>query len=135
MKTHPIYKEILKKCKALKEGQLLYTTFGAYNYYTITIREDGYAIDEFKNKYSFQKKGNRLSSGFFNNEEDLEVTIRLNPSWYARNHFSGELVHMDNWKEFLKAFKLSELVMNVNESLAQPNDKSYFYEPIKEVNN
>ena len=89
---------LFNKCKLLKEGEVLYSSFISDRYFLIVNREGGYAIDEFEHKKSYQRKGHRVSSSWFGTRQELMESLNLNPQWYRRNN-SG-----DPWESFIESF-------------------------------
>ena len=121
---------LFDKANSLNGKQLLHTTFGPDTYFTIGKMGKEFLIQAFRNKWSFQKEGKELTTSKFKTAEELNAHI-LCITWaehYARNVFSGNLTHMDNWVNFVKAFKVSMLEYVNN---GGPTQDWYFYKSIE----
>jgi hypothetical protein len=106
--------DLFEKCVNLKENEFLYTIFGPENYYKIqrVDNTNNFTISQFGHRWLFQKDGKVLGSYDFSTIERLNYlifSVNCIP-WYATNVFSRNLTHLDNWVNFVKAFKVATLV-------------------------
>lgn len=100
-------KVLFDKCKLLNSDEYYYTSFGPDYGFTIEKREDILVLKVWSQYYVF--KGSPLKRDYIIKEpSDLAQFLIDYPAYYAKNEFSGKLIHMDNWIPMIEAFKLKK---------------------------
>lgn len=107
MKTTPEQDQILidffALCKQLKKGFILQCSFGVDTY---TINKIGREANYLWVMNSFPvRRSSYVTVGKFKGITGIKVLLELYPQMYAADA-RGNLYFMENWTNFLKAFKL-----------------------------
>lgn len=104
----PDVQDFWKKVEQLQNDELLYTTFGPNGKYIIMKTPEGWELRG--NDHSYYTGKDKLQY-----YEKIPTVGHLTwflectaPEIYARNMFSGQLDHMDNWRNLIKGFKLKK---------------------------
>ncbi len=96
---------LFDKCKLLNPDELMFTTFGPENAYTIEKKADETLVFKVWDMFHvFDYKP--ISEFILKDAGTLVLFLVTSPEHYARNVFSGKLSHMDNWIAFVQAFQL-----------------------------
>lgn len=98
------FEELLNKAKALNDNEYLHTTFGPMEAFTIERRDENFVLKVWDVYHRFEYAP-RLEYKI-ENTLDIYLFIEHNPQYYAQNVFTGKNTHMDNWINFIEAFKV-----------------------------
>lgn len=126
-------KQLFNMANALKNRQVLHTSFGPDTYYVIRKHGNVFNISEYRNKWSFQREGTYQSGWDFKTVEELNIGIfsECTYKWYAINVFTRAIIHFDNWINFVKGFKVKKLTsMNLGNSFNPTSNVMYSYSEV-----
>jgi hypothetical protein len=97
---------LFQKALELKDNEYLFTTFGANYSYTIERRGENFILKVWQCYHTMEYKP--ISETDIKDGGDISFWLTIYPSHYAANHFTGKLDFMDNWINFVKAFKVRQ---------------------------
>lgn len=100
----PLCAELFDKANALQDNEYLRTSFGASDAFTIERRKDALTLKVWDAYHvcEYQPKKTMI----IEKPADLVLWLVCHPEYYAENHFTKNLDFMNNWVNFLKAFKV-----------------------------
>lgn len=120
-------KELIEKeherITALKDGEYMRTTFGPQGIYF--IQREGEKLFLYTGKWFLNKIEGKHD---ITTAEQLSNFLLIHPEHYAKNEFSGELIHHDNYERFLKAFTIQ-----LNKSLSFESKGKYYEENFRDT--
>lgn len=97
-------KDLFECVKTLEENQYLGTSFGSDSFTIEKLGENDFVLKVWRTFKVFEMLPIR-ELYFGKNGIPLWLVFQENPSWYARNVFTGNLINYDNLSNMLKAFK------------------------------
>jgi hypothetical protein len=94
---------LFNKCKLLKPNEYYYTTFGPEHSFSI---ESNNELKIWNCYYTFEYQPLKVIN--LKDASSLVLFLDSYPKYYAENYFTKQLIHMDNWVNFINGFKLKE---------------------------
>jgi len=96
---------LIDKCNLLNPEEYYATSFGPEHTFTIEKKKDNSLVLKVWDCYhvfGYQQREviNLKDAG------SLVQFLVFKPIYYAMNHFSKQMIHMDNWINLIEAFKL-----------------------------